>query len=38
MIIEEGTHDKLMDKHGRYKEVFDIQSQYYNDSDEEKAV
>lgn len=38
MIIEEGTHDELMDKRGRYKEVFDIQSQYYNDSDEEKVV
>ena len=29
-IAEEGTHESLMAKGGKYKELFDIQSQYYN--------
>lgn len=28
-IIEEGTHYELMEKDGGYKEMFDVQSQYY---------
>ncbi len=28
-IAESGTHDELMKKGGKYKEIFDIQSQYY---------
>ncbi|MDE6640758.1 MAG: ABC transporter ATP-binding protein/permease [Acetatifactor sp.] len=28
-IAEEGTHEALMEKHGRYRELFDIQSHYY---------
>ena len=28
-IVEEGTHDQLMKKGGKYREIFDIQSHYY---------
>ena len=28
-IVEEGTHDELMKKGGKYREIFDIQSHYY---------
>lgn len=28
-ILEEGTHDELMDKNGKYAEMFNIQSHYY---------
>ena len=28
-IVEEGTHDQLMNKGGKYREIFDIQSHYY---------
>ena len=35
-IIEAGSHDELMAKGGKYKEMFDIQSQYYRD--ENKVV
>lgn len=37
-IIETGTHDELMARGERYKEIFDIQSQYYKDNSEEPAV
>lgn len=30
-IIEEGSHEELMKKGGKYKEIFDIQSHYYKD-------
>ena len=30
-IIEEGSHDQLMKKGGKYKEIFDIQSHYYKE-------
>lgn len=30
-IIEEGTHETLLQKHGRYAEVYAIQSQYYKE-------
>ena len=30
-IIEEGSHEELMKKGGRYKEIFDIQSHYYKE-------
>lgn len=30
-IIEEGTHGQLIEKNGKYKEIFDIQSHYYQE-------
>ena len=30
-IVEEGTHNELMKKGGKYKEIFDIQSHYYKE-------
>lgn len=30
-VIEEGTHEELMKKNSRYKEMFEIQSRYYKD-------
>ena len=34
-IIESGSHDELMAKGGKYKEMFDIQSQYYKEDTED---
>lgn len=31
-IVEEGTHEELMRKCGRYSELFEIQSKYYKES------
>ena len=28
-IIEYGTHDELMDCNGKYKDLFDMQAQFY---------
>ena len=33
-ILEEGSHDELLQKGGRYYELFQIQSQYYRDNSE----
>lgn len=30
IIVESGTHDELMNLSGKYKELYDVQSQYYN--------
>lgn len=30
-IVEEGSHKELMNKNGKYKEMFDIQAHYYKD-------
>lgn len=30
-VVEEGTHDELMAKNGKYAYMFQIQSQYYED-------
>lgn len=30
-IIEEGTHDALMEKNGRYAELYEVQSKYYKE-------
>ncbi len=35
-IIEEGSHEELMKKGGRYKEIFDIQSHYYREGKNEE--
>ncbi len=34
-IIEEGTHDELMALNGKYKHIFDVQSQYYQEEGEQ---
>lgn len=31
-IVEDGTHDELMRKGGKYREMFDIQSHYYREA------
>jgi ABC-type multidrug transport system fused ATPase/permease subunit len=33
-IVEDGTHRQLMDKGGRYAEMFEIQSHYYKENSE----
>ena len=37
-IIEEGTHDDLMERKGRYARIYEIQSQYYRQRDERKRA
>mgnify|MGYP003291966889 CR=1 FL=1 len=37
-IREEGTHEELMDKNGRYADLYKLQSQYYNDAPETGEV
>ncbi len=32
-IAEEGTHEALMQRHGKYRELFDIQSHYYKEGE-----
>ncbi len=34
-IIESGTHEELINKQGSYADMFNIQSQYYNDTSKE---
>ena len=33
-IIEEGTHDELLAKQGRYYELYETQAKYYRDNNE----
>ena len=33
-IVEDGTHDELMEKNGKYAEVFAVQSEYYKEGGE----
>ena len=33
--METGTHDELLEKKGKYAEVFEVQSQYYTKGDGE---
>ena len=33
-ILEEGTHQQLMEKEGRYAELFAVQSKYYEKGEE----
>lgn len=37
-IVEEGTHEKLLSLNGRYAEMFNVQSQYYKEGDEDYDV
>lgn len=37
-IVEEGSHDQLMKKGGKYREIFDIQSHYYKEETSEKEA
>lgn len=37
-IVEEGSHDQLMEKGGKYREIFDIQSHYYKEKTSEEDV
>lgn len=32
-IVEEGTHDELMEKNGEYARIFEIQAHYYRDEE-----
>lgn len=32
-IAEEGTHEALMERHGKYRELFEIQSHYYKEGE-----
>lgn len=35
-IIEEGTHESLLAENGRYAKLFEMQSQYYKDQEEQR--
>lgn len=35
-IVEEGTHDGLLAKNGRYAKLFEMQSQYYKEQEKQK--
>ena len=37
-IVEEGSHEQLMKKGGKYREIFDIQSHYYKEEKSEKEA
>jgi ATP-binding cassette subfamily B protein len=37
-VIELGTHDELMAKHGRYRTMFDLQAQRFGETEEEEGV
>ncbi|MCM1027594.1 MAG: ABC transporter ATP-binding protein/permease [Roseburia sp.] len=36
-ILESGTHDELLQKKGKYAEVFEVQSQYYKEGGAEES-
>ena len=35
-IVESGTHETLMEQHGKYAELYEMQSQYYKDQEREE--
>ena len=35
-IVESGTHESLMEQHGKYAELYEMQSQYYKDQEREE--
>ena len=35
-VKEEGTHQELMAKGGRYRQLFELQSRYYREQEEQK--
>lgn len=35
-IVESGTHQELMDRKGKYEQLFEMQSQYYKNQEKEK--
>ena len=37
-IVEEGSHEQLMEKGGKYREIFDIQSHYYKEETSEEEA
>lgn len=37
-ILEAGSHDELMARGGKYKEIFDIQSHYYKENSGENVI
>lgn len=37
-VVELGTHEELMALHGRYRTMFDLQAQRFQEADEEGAA
>jgi ATP-binding cassette subfamily B protein len=37
-IVEQGTHEELIEKGGKYAEVYDIQSHYYKENNDNEAA
>jgi ATP-binding cassette, subfamily B, bacterial len=37
-VVELGTHDELMAKHGRYRTMFDLQAQRFGEPEDEEGV
>ena len=35
-VMEEGTHEELMARGGRYRELFEMQSRYYREREEQR--
>ena len=35
-LVELGSHDELMEKGGKYADMFNVQAQYYRDNPEEQ--
>ena len=34
-IVEEGTHQELLDKGGKYYQLYEVQSKYYKEGEED---